>query len=78
MIKIIFLPLVVYGSTKYLYGLPDIWVGVATMFAAMPSGIIAYSFAETYNAAPRRSASIVIISTGLGALSLSALINILH
>jgi malonate transporter and related proteins len=78
LIKIIVLPMAVYGSTKYLYGLPDVWVGVATMLAAMPSGIIAYSFAVEYNAAPRRSASIVILSTSFAALSLSALINILH
>ena len=77
-LKLIVLPLVVYGSTKYLYGLPEVWVGVATMLAAMPSGIIAYSFAAEYHAAPRRSASIVMLSTGIGALSLSALINILH
>ena len=77
-LKIIILPLVVYSSTKYIYGLPEVWVGVATMLAAMPSGIIAYSFAVEYNAAPRRSASIVMLSTGLGAISLSALITILH
>jgi len=78
LIKLIILPIVIYGSTKYIFALPELWVGVASMLAAMPSGIIAYSFAVEYGAAPRRSASIVMISTGLGALSLSILINILH
>ena len=77
LMKTLMLPLVVYISTKYLYELPELWVGTATLLAAMPGGIVAYSFAVQYEAAPRRSASIVILSTCFGIFSLAALLSLL-
>lgn len=76
-IKLILLPLIVFTSTKYVFSLPDLWVGTATLLAAMPSGIIAYSFAVEYEAAPRRSASIVILSTCCGVFTLTILLSLL-
>jgi hypothetical protein len=46
--KLILLPLAVYALGTWVFGLPPLWIGVATIFAAMPTGIKAYLFATRY------------------------------
>src|SRR5215213_6385837 len=46
--KLILLPLAVYALGTWVFGLPPLWICVATIFAAMPTGIKAYLFATRY------------------------------
>ncbi|NVJ68796.1 MAG: AEC family transporter [Alphaproteobacteria bacterium] len=76
-LKLAMLPLTVFIASHFLFQLPDMWVGVATLMAALPSGMVAYSFASQYGIGARRSATAVLISTGLSALTLSAVLLVL-
>ncbi|SDD35563.1 hypothetical protein SAMN04488071_0449 [Kordiimonas lacus] len=73
-LKLMILPLTVFLVAHFLMGLPDVWVGVATLMAALPSGMIAYSFASQYGIGARRAATAVLISTGLSAATLSVVL----
>ena len=75
--KLIALPLLVFAVSKYGFGLPDLWVGTATITAALPSGMVAYSFATKHDVGTRRAASAVLISTGFAVLTLSVLLVLL-
>ncbi len=76
-LKLILLPVGVYFITKYLLDLPEIWVGTATLMGALPTGMIAYSFADKQDVAPRRAATTVLLSTILSAFSLSFILYLL-
>lgn len=73
-LKLFVLPGLVYTLSRFVFQLPDVWVGTATITAALPAGMVAYSFATRYNVAVRRAASAVLISTGTAVISLSALL----
>jgi len=75
--KLILVPITIFIMTNYVFQLPPMWVGVAVLMSALPSGVVAYSFAMKYNTAARRSASIVLLSTGGSIITLSVLIGIL-
>ena len=76
-LKLIALPSLVYTVSHFVFALPSLWVGTATLAAALPSGMVAYSFATQYNIAPRRAASAVLLSTGTAIFTLSALLILL-
>jgi len=46
--------------------------------AALPSGMVAYSFATQYQVGARRAATAVLISTGVSAVTLSAALLLLQ
>lgn len=77
-VKLAILPISVYAFGVYVFHLPTLWVTVATIFASMPTGSVAYSMAENYGLAPRRAASVVLISTGLSMISLSFIVELLR
>jgi len=56
-------PLLVYGLARFLFGMPPLWVGVAVLFAASPSGINAYLLAERYRTGVALSSGTILIST---------------
>lgn len=66
-LKLLIHPILVYLSARYLFGLPPVWVGVATVLAGCPCGVNAYLLAERYR-----------VATGLasGAVSLSTLLAV--
>lgn len=76
-LKLALLPLVVFCVANYLLDLKAIWVGVSTLMASLPSGMVAYSFATQYGVGARRAATAVLISTGLSAITLSAVLLLL-
>ncbi|NVJ99876.1 MAG: AEC family transporter [Alphaproteobacteria bacterium] len=76
-LKLALLPLTVFVATYYLLELPAVWSVVATLMAALPSGMIPYSFATKYGIGARRAATAVLISTGLSALTLSVVLYLL-
>ncbi|WP_262692261.1 AEC family transporter [Kordiimonas aestuarii] len=73
-LKLFVLPVIVFSVSHYWLTLPDMWVGVATLMAALPSGMIAYSFAMQHGVGSRRAATTVLISTGGSALTLSVVL----
>lgn len=76
-LKIVALPFVVFIVAHHILALKAIWVGVATLMAAMPSGMVAYSFATQYGVGARRAATAVLVSTGLSAITISIALTLL-
>lgn len=74
-VKLILLPVFVYISGIYVFHIDTFWVTIAVVFASMPTGAVAYSMAENYGVAARRSASVVLISTGLSMLTISLVMH---
>lgn len=70
-LKLLLLPIIVYLCSRHVFDLPDMWVGTATIMAALPSGMIGYSYASQYGVGARRAATTVLLSTALSAISLS-------
>ncbi|HEY8384157.1 MAG TPA: AEC family transporter [Microvirga sp.] len=58
-------PLVVYLLATQVFTMPPAWAGVAVLFAACPSGINAYLFAERYGEGVAVASSAVALSTAL-------------
>lgn len=58
-------PLVVYLLATQVFTMPVAWAGVAVLFAACPSGINAYLFAERYGEGVAVASSAVALSTAL-------------
>lgn len=75
--KLAVLPAIVFLVTHYGLKLPTDWSIVATLMAALPSGMIPYSFASQYGIGARRAATAVLVSTALSALSLSVILLLL-
>ena len=67
--KLILLPLAVYALSTWVFGLPPLWTGVATIFAAMPTGINAYLFATRYQTGVAATSSAIGLSTAGSALT---------
>lgn len=77
-LKLLLLPASAFAMTYWVFGLPHLWVSVATVTAALPSGMVAYSFASQYTLAPRRAATTVLLSTVLSFFTLSLLLLLLR
>ena len=59
-------PLLVYLLATRVFSMPPAWVGVAVLFAACPSGVNAYLFAERYGEGVALASSAIALSTALG------------
>lgn len=77
-LKLLLLPALVFVVCHFAIGLPPVWVGSATLMAALPSGMVAYSFATQHGVGSRRAATTVLISTAGSALTLSLTLVALH
>lgn len=73
-IKLVLLPLVVWLLADWLLGLPLLWVQVAVVLAALPSGVTAFLFANRYGAAKNTVTTTIILSTLLGLFTVPAAI----
>ncbi|GHF14235.1 membrane protein [Kordiimonas sediminis] len=62
LIKLCILPAIMYLVTHFIFDLQPLWVAVAVLTAALPSGMIPYTFALQQDIAPRRVASIILLS----------------
>jgi predicted permease len=58
-------PLIVFVLATRVFDMPRAWAGVAVLFAACPSGINAYLFAERYGEGVAIASSAVALSTAL-------------
>ena len=77
-LKLLLLPLMVLVMTRYVLDLPSLWVGVATMTAALPTGMVAYTFGEKYGIGSRRAATTVVISTALSIVTLTVALLVMR
>jgi malonate transporter and related proteins len=64
-LKLVLHPLVVLLLATQVFDMPRAWAGVAVLFAACPSGINAYLFAERYGEGIAVASSAVALSTAL-------------
>ncbi len=76
-IKLILLPLVVWVLADRLLGLPVLWVQVAVVLAALPSGVTAFLFAGRYEAAKNTVTTTIVLSSFLGLVTLPGAIWLL-
>lgn len=78
LIKLVVHPLLVWTLAVPILGLEGLWVTVAVLMAAMPTGINAYLFAARYEAAPGVGARSVLLTTVLSVGTISFLLFLLR
>ncbi len=68
------LPVLVYFSCTSFFNLPDLWVFIAVLMAAQPTGINAYLFAERYHSARALATTSIFLSTVCSLITIPLLI----
>ncbi len=76
-LKLLVHPLVVWGVGRWLLHLDGLWLSVAVVMAAMPSGINVYLFGARYEAAAGVAARTVLLTSLLSVATLSTLLVVL-
>jgi hypothetical protein len=76
-LKLVLHPLVVMGLAIYVFEIPRAWAGVAVLFAACPSGINAYLFAQRYGEGVALASSSIALSTGLALVTIMVWLQVL-
>lgn len=74
--KLVMMPALVFLLSYYVFGLPDLWVAVATVLAGMPTGVYSSILANRYQVAPGAASSAVVLATGLSIVTLMILLRI--
>ena len=74
-IKLVLHPIVVYALAAHVFALPLLWIKVATVMAAVPSGVYTFIMASRYQAAPGAASSAVVLTTALSLVTLSAVLT---
>lgn len=77
-LKLAVLPAMVWLLASFVFGADDLSIAVATVTAAMPAGVNAFLLARYYGTYTQRSASAILIGTGLSVVSVSILISLFH
>jgi malonate transporter len=75
--KLAVLPVLVWLTGRYVFPLDPLWLTVATLNAALPSGTNVYMIAQLYSTAVGRATNAVVISTGLSVVTLSIALMLL-
>lgn len=73
-IKLFVLPALVFVSCRYVFALPPLSVAVATISAAMPTGVTAFVLTMRYDTLIARVAASVIVTTALAWIIAAALL----
>ena len=76
-LKLIVLPAAVFASCHYLFGIDPIWTAVATIAAALPSGVNVYLLATRYDVYVARSTTSILVSAAASVVTLSLLVGFL-
>ncbi len=76
-LKLVVHPLIVFVLTTQVFSMPPAWAGVAVLFAACPSGINAYLFAERYGQGVAVASSAVALSTALALVTVAVWLRVL-
>lgn len=64
-LKLMAHPGIVYAFAFHVFDMPRVWAGVATLFAAMPTGVNAFLFAARYRVAEPLASSAIALTTTL-------------
>jgi len=73
-LKLIVHPLLVFVLAHHVFGLPPVWVGVATVLAGCPCGVNAYLLAERYKVGLGISSGAVAASTVLSVVTTTVIV----
>lgn len=73
-LKLLAMPVVVWALAYYVFELPELQVGVATILAALPCGANPFIVARRYNIFVARAASAVLISTAISVITVALLL----
>ena len=73
-LKLLLHPFAVWIAATQIFALTPLWAGVATLTAALPSGVNVFVIARQYDIYLARASAAVLISVGLSVLTLAALI----
>ncbi len=73
-LKLLLHPLAVWLAATQIFALSPLWAAVATLTAALPSGVNVFVIARQYDIYLARASAVILISTGLSVLTLAALI----
>lgn len=76
-LKLVIHPLLVWFFTRHVFGLGHLWVSVAVLLAALPTGITAYLFAERYRVIIPAAASCVLVTTVISFATVSFILTFL-
>ena len=69
--KLALMPVGVYLTAHYLFGLPPLFVATITLLSAMPSGVFTAVFAAQYKVAEAEASSMIVVTTVLSAFTIS-------
>lgn len=73
--KLFLHPLLVWLLASQVFALPDLWIKVVVLLAALPTGVNAFIFAQRYGVWQRRAGTAVAVSTGLSMITLTLLLQ---
>jgi malonate transporter and related proteins len=73
-LKMVLMPLVVFLLARFAVTLPDHWVQLAVLFAAMPTGANAFLFAQKNDEAVPAVSGAIALGTGLAAVTAAILL----
>lgn len=73
-LKMLLLPAAVWGLVTYAVSLPPLWIKVAVLLAAIPTGANAFLFASRHDAAIPAVSGAIALGTALAAATVTALL----
>ena len=73
-LKLCVQPLAVWMLATHVFGLNPTWAGAITLLSAMPTGVNVFIFTSKYGAGTATAGTTIVLSTALGAGTVSALI----
>lgn len=76
-LKVVVMPAIVFGLSRFVFHLPPMWVQVATLTAACPTGINAYLFATRFGTGHALSSNTITLTTGCAVLSIGIWMKVL-
>lgn len=76
-LKMVLMPLLVFGLVHYVVSIPPLWGHVAILFAAMPTGANAFLFSQRNNEATAAVSGAIALGTALAAISASILLYLM-
>jgi malonate transporter and related proteins len=74
LLKMVVHPLLVWLPARFIFDLPPLWITVAVLTAALPTGVNASVFARRYDASVAPVATATLVSTLLSVVSTSVLL----
>ncbi|MBM3519771.1 MAG: hypothetical protein FJX63_03210 [Alphaproteobacteria bacterium] len=76
-LKMVLLPIVVFALARQAVSLPPLWIKLAVLFAAMPTGANAFLFAHRNDESLPAVSGAIALGTALAALSASLLLYLM-